>query len=65
MDDHGIDDRTEGSLKKAGGTIEKNAGEAVESPEMEREGAQKETEGSLQKAWGDVKDAADEVTDDD
>lgn len=51
-------DRTEGSLKQAGGKIQEGAGKLVGDEKMKREGEAKQAEGKVQNAWGSVKDSA-------
>lgn len=70
MDDHdartGIDsDRTEGSLKQAGGKVKEGAGELFGDEKMKNEGRADEAEGKLQNAWGSVKDTARDIASDD
>lgn len=59
------DDRTEGSLKQAGGNVKEGAGKVLGDEKMKREGEAEQAEGKLQNAWGSVKDAAKDVVDDD
>lgn len=68
MNDHdddtntGIDsDRTEGSLKKMGGSLKEGAGDLLGDQKMKREGEADQAEGKAQNAWGGVKDKAREV----
>jgi uncharacterized protein YjbJ (UPF0337 family) len=64
--DHGIDsDRTEGSLKQAGGSLKEGAGEMLGDEKMKRDGEADKAEGKLQNAWGSAKDEARELADDD
>lgn len=49
-------DRTEGSLKQAGGKVKESAGKLFGDQKMEREGQADQGEGKLQNAWGSVKD---------
>ena len=64
--DDGIDDdRTEGSLKQAGGKLKEGAGDLLGDSKMKREGEADQAEGKLQNAWGGVKDEARELTDGD
>ena len=69
MDDRNNDtidhDRTEGSMKQAGGKIEEGAGKLFGDEKMKREGQADQAEGKLQNAWGSVKDAARDMTDGD
>lgn len=59
----GIDhDRTEGSLKQAGGKIKEGAGKLFGDEKMKREGQADQGEGKLQNAWGSMKDKAREMT---
>lgn len=59
----GIDeDRTEGSLKQAGGRFKEGAGELLGDEKIKREGEADQGEGKLQNAWGSLKDKAREVT---
>lgn len=63
QDDTGIDhDRTEGSLKQAGGKIKEGAGKLLGDEKMKREGQADQGEGKLQNAWGSMKDKAREMT---
>lgn len=55
-------DRTEGSLKQAGGKLKEGAGNVLSDEKMKREGQADQGEGKLQNAWGSVKDKAREVT---
>lgn len=57
-----INDRTEGSLKQAGGKFKEGAGELTGDEKMKREGQADKAEGKLQNAWGSAKDKAREVT---
>lgn len=59
------DDRTEGSLKQAGGKLEEGAGKVLGDEKMKREGEADQAEGKLQNAWGSVKDSAEDLVDDD
>lgn len=69
MDDHdtsddtrGIDsDRTEGSLKQAGGKVKEGAGKLFGDSKMEGEGKADQAEGKVQNAWGGIKDKARET----
>ena len=55
----GIDeDRTEGSLKQAGGRLKEGAGKLFGDEKMTREGQADQGEGKLQNAWGSLKDEA-------
>ena len=49
------DDRTEGSLKQAGGKLEEGAGKLFGDEKMKREGEADQGEGKLQNAWGSAK----------
>lgn len=65
-DDVGIDDdRTEGSLKQAGGRLKEGAGKLFGDEKMKREGQIDQGEGKLQNAWGSLKDKAREMTEED
>jgi uncharacterized protein YjbJ (UPF0337 family) len=55
-------DRTEGSLKKMGGSLKEGAGALLGDEKMKREGQADQAEGKLQNAWGGIKDKAREVT---
>jgi uncharacterized protein YjbJ (UPF0337 family) len=58
----GIDaDRTEGSLKQAGGKIKEGAGKLFGDEKMKREGQTDQGEGKLQNTWGSIKDEARET----
>ena len=60
--DAGIDDdRTEGSLKQAGGKLKEGAGKLFGDNKMEYEGKADQGEGKLQNAWGSMKDKARET----
>ena len=69
MDDRNNDtidrDRTEGSMKQAGGKVEEGAGKLFGDEKLKREGEADQAEGKLQNAWGGVKDAARDMTDGD
>ncbi len=59
----GIDeDRTEGSMKQAGGQIKEGAGKLFGDEKMKREGQTDQAKGKLQNAWGSMKDKAREMT---
>ena len=61
-DDVGIDsDRTEGSLKQAGGKLKEGAGKLFGDSKMEGEGKADQAEGKVQNAWGGIKDKARET----
>jgi uncharacterized protein YjbJ (UPF0337 family) len=63
--DAGVDpDRTEGSLKQAGGRIKEGAGKLFGDEKMKTEGEADQGEGKLQNAWGGLKDKAREVAGD-
>ena len=63
--DTGIDeDRTEGSLKQAGGQLKEGAGKLIGDEKMTREGQADQGEGKLQNAWGGIKDKARELAGD-
>lgn len=57
-----MNDRTEGSLKQAGGKFKEGAGDFVGDEKMKREGEADQAEGKLQNAWGGAKDKAREFT---
>jgi uncharacterized protein YjbJ (UPF0337 family) len=59
------EDRTEGSMKQAGGKMKEGAGKLFGDEKMKREGEADQAEGKLQNAWGGIKDEAREMTDDD
>jgi uncharacterized protein YjbJ (UPF0337 family) len=57
--DTGVDsDRTEGSLKRAGGKLKEGAGKLFGDQKMTTEGKADQGEGKLQNAWGSLKDSA-------
>lgn len=56
------DDRTEGSLKQAGGKMKEGAGKLFGDEKMKREGQADQAEGKLQNSWGSMKDKAREMT---
>ncbi len=59
----GVDeDRTEGSMKQAGGKLKEGTGGLIGDEKMKREGQADQGEGKLQNAWGSAKDKAREVT---
>ena len=61
-DNVGIDsDRTEGSLKQAGGKLKEGAGKLFGDSKMEAEGQTDQGEGKLQNTWGGIKDKARET----
>ena len=55
------DDRTEGSLKQAGGKLKEGAGKLFGDEKMKSEGQADQGEGKLQNAWGSMKDNAREM----
>lgn len=55
------DDRTEGSLKQAGGKLKEGAGKLFGDEKMKHEGQANQAEGKLQNAWGSLKDEAREA----
>ena len=56
--DTGVDsDRTEGSLKQAGGKLKEGAGKLFGDEKMKTEGKADQGEGKLQNAWGGLKDS--------
>ncbi|MEP7131488.1 MAG: CsbD family protein [Sphingomicrobium sp.] len=58
----GIDeDRTEGSIKQAGGKLKEGAGKLFGDEKLKRDGEADQGEGKLQNAWGSVKDEARET----
>lgn len=58
----GIDnDRTEGSLKQAGGKMKEGAGKLFGDEKMKNEGRADQAEGKLQNTWGSMKDEARET----
>lgn len=62
-DEHAIDtDRTEGSMKKMGGSLKEGAGSIVGDEKMKREGQADQSEGKLQNTWGGIKDKVREIT---
>jgi uncharacterized protein YjbJ (UPF0337 family) len=69
MDDRdtrtGIDsDRTEGSMKQAGGKLKEGAGALFGDEKLKNEGRANKAEGKLQNAWGSMKDTARDMADD-
>lgn len=61
-DDIGVDsDRTEGSLKQAGGKLKEGAGKLFGDSKLKGEGEADQAEGKLQNAWGGLKDSAREA----
>jgi uncharacterized protein YjbJ (UPF0337 family) len=69
MDDRdtrtGIDpDRTEGSMKQAGGKLKEGAGALLGDEKLKNEGRADKAEGKLQNAWGSMKDTARDMGDD-
>jgi uncharacterized protein YjbJ (UPF0337 family) len=65
-DDHaatGIDeDRTEGSMKLAGGKAKEEVGKLFGDAKMKHEGQADQAEGKLQNTWGSMKDEAREIS---
>lgn len=55
------DDRTEGSLKQAGGKLKEGAGKLFGDHKTEAEGKADQGEGKLQNTWGSLKDEARET----
>ena len=63
-EDTGIDhDRTEGSLKQAGGKLKEGAGKLFGDSKMETEGQADQGEGKVQNAWGGLKDSVRDAVD--
>ena len=61
----GIDsDRTEGSMKQAGGKLKEGAGAFFGDEKLKNEGRADKAEGKLQNAWGSMKDTARDMADD-
>ena len=50
-------DRTEGSMKKMGGSLKEGAGNLVGDEKMKREGQSDQAAGKIQNAWGGAKDS--------
>ena len=68
MDDRGtrtgIDsDRTEGSMKQAGGKLKEGAGALFGDEKLKNEGRADKAEGKFQNAWGSMKDTARDIPD--
>lgn len=62
----GVDkDRTEGSLKQAGGKIKEGVGNLFGDEKTKREGEADQAEGKIQNTWGGAKDKVREVLDGD
>jgi len=60
----GIDpDRTEGSMKQAGGKLKEGAGALFGDQKLKNEGRADKAEGKLQNAWGSMKDTARDIAD--
>ena len=57
-------DQIKGAGKDALGAVQRKAGEVLNSPQQEAEGAAKQIEGKTQKAYGNVKEAAKDAADD-
>lgn len=49
------EDKTEGTVKEAIGTVKEKTGEAVGNPDLEARGTVEKTEGKVQQKVGDVK----------
>ena len=64
-DDMIDDDRTEGSMKQAGGKMKEGAGALFGDEKLKREGQADQAEGKVQNAWGGMKDEAREIAEDD
>ena len=65
-EDRAVDpDRTEGSMKKMGGSLKETGGAILGDEKMKREGQADQAEGKLQNAWGGAKDKARELAGDD
>lgn len=61
----GIDsDRTEGSMKQAGGKLKEGVGALFGDEKLKNEGRADKAEGKLQNAWGSMKDTARDMADD-
>jgi len=57
-------DRTEGSMKQAGGKLKEGAGALFGDEKLKNEGRTDKAEGKLQNAWGSMKDTARDMADD-
>jgi uncharacterized protein YjbJ (UPF0337 family) len=58
----GIDeDRTQGSMKQAGGKLKEGTGKLFGDEKLKREGQADQAEGKIQNAWGSAKDQARET----
>jgi len=55
--------QVEGKLKDIGGKIQKEFGDAIDSPEQEAKGLAKQVEGKTQKKLGDTEEKLDEKLD--
>ena len=58
------EDRTEGSMKQAGGKLKESAGALFGDQKLKNEGRADKAEGKLQNAWGSMKDTARDMADD-
>ncbi len=56
-------DKIKGMTNEAAGKVRQAAGDAMDDPEMEANGAAQEGKGKLQQAKGDAKDAVKNVVD--
>lgn len=57
-------DQMKGRIKEAGGKVQKNLGDALDSPEHEAKGVAREQAGKVQKNWGDAKDEVKQTRED-
>jgi uncharacterized protein YjbJ (UPF0337 family) len=58
------ENKIKGSMKEAAGKVQKEFGEAVDSPKHQIEGGMKELAGKTQKAAGDIEDKAKKLSKD-
>ncbi len=59
-----VKDQTEGTLKDAGGRVQRQVGEWTGDKELQGEGLKNQAEGKIQNAWGNVKEGARDLKDD-
>ena len=56
--------QVKGAIKEAAGTVQRKAGELVDSPTQRVKGAAKEVQGKAQKKLGDAQDVVEDASED-
>ena len=56
-------DQVKGAVKDAAGKVQREVGDALDSPEQQAKGLARQAEGKTQKAYGDAKETAKDALD--